>query len=234
MLGPRTALLAATAGRALASGQRFSEHAIEMGDRGQQTTVDLNYLPLGNTQQDQLLIELIPAERQLVLAAAEQTARHQAAMQALLRGLAHEVKNPLGGLRGAAQLMHRELEDQNLRQFTQVIIEEADRLGSLVDGFQRPISQSRHSMINVHRALERVRRLTEARCSKQLRVVQDYDPSLPDILGDHDRLVQGLLNLVNNAVEAGAGKVILSTRIRRNLSIGASTLPFGIEHRYYR
>jgi two-component system nitrogen regulation sensor histidine kinase GlnL len=222
-LGTATAQLAETARRALKSGQHFSEYAIELGDRDQHARVDLNFIPLGHEGRDRLLIELVPAERYLALAATEQRAQHQAAMQAFLRGLAHEIKNPLSGLRGAAQLMERELGDPNLRQFTQIIIEEADRLAALVDRFQRPVSQALHRMVNVHRALERVRRLTEARSAGEMIVVQDYDPSLPDILGDLDRLVQGLLNLANNAAEAGARKLILSTRIRRNLSIGGSS-----------
>jgi two-component system nitrogen regulation sensor histidine kinase GlnL len=222
-LGPASGQLLATARRALDGGQHFSEHAIELGERGQHQRVDLNYIPLSDKGQDRLLIELVPAERQLVLAAAEQKAHHQAAMQALMRGLAHEVKNPLGGLRGAAQLMDRELDDPELQQYTRVIIEEADRLAALVDGFQWPLSQPQHRLLNVHRALERVRQLTEARSAGRMLVVQDYDPSLPDVMGDLDRLVQGLLNLTNNALEAGAGKLILSTRIRRNLSIGSSS-----------
>ena len=222
-LGPAAVQLVATAQRALKSGQRFSEHGIELGSRDQRSRVDLNYLPLDASGDDQLLIELAPVEPYLMLAAAEQSAHHQAAMQALLRGLAHEIKNPLGGLRGAAQLMDRVLEDQNLRQYTRVIIDEADRLAALVERFERPASKPPHQLFNVHRALERVRKLTQARCGERLLIVQDYDPSLPDILGDLDRLIQGLLNLVNNAVEAGASKLTLSTRIRRNVRIGGSS-----------
>jgi len=209
-----------TAKRALESGRQFSEHGLELGPDS--TRMDLHYTPLGQPGAMRLLIELAPAPRQLAQAVAEQQARHQAAMQALLRGLAHEVKNPLGGLRGAAQLMQRQLEDPALRQYTQVIIEEADRLATLVDRFSRPPGPVQHQPVNIHRALERVRQLVSARSDGQLQVLTDYDPSVPAIPGDLDRLVQGLLNLANNALEAGASRLSLRTRIRRNLSIGAS------------
>jgi two-component system nitrogen regulation sensor histidine kinase GlnL len=222
-LGHRASQLVTTAKRALDSKKRFTEHAVQLGPDGHQSRVDLHFTPLDHENSDRLLIELIPVERQLALADAEQSAQHQAAMQALLRGLAHEIKNPLGGLRGAAQLMDRELEDRELRQYTRVIIDEADRLAELLDRFQRPASQPLHQPVNVHRALERVRQLSAAQYASQMSVDTDYDPSIPDVVGDLDRLVQGLLNLANNAAEAGASRLILSTRIRRHLSLGGSS-----------
>lgn len=221
-LGQSATMLVDTALRSLQSGQSYAVHAVSLGEQEKQPTVDLKFIPLIDGQQQRLLIELVPAERKKALADAEQRAQHQAAMQALLRGLAHEIKNPLGGLRGAAQLMDRELEDPEMQQFTRVIIEESDRLAELVDRFQRPAQVMEHTPVNVHRALERVRQLTEARFAGQMIVEQDYDPSVPEVAADIDRLVQGLLNLANNAGEAGASRLILCTRIRRNLSIGGS------------
>lgn len=149
----------------------------------------------------------------------------------LVRGLAHEIKNPLGGIRGAAQLLASELPDGGeLTDYTNVIIEEADRLHKLVDrlvGSRKPME---FREMNVHEVLERVRSLIEAEVKdRDIRIVRDYDPSIPDINGDPEQLIQATLNIVRNAVQAldsphvhhCSGVIELRTRIMRNVTIGS-------------
>lgn len=147
--------------------------------------------------------------------------------QLVLRGLGHEIKNPLGGLRGAAQLLERELSDPALREYTHVIISEADRLRRLVDRMLGPATVPAKTPLNVHEVLERVRRLVQSEADGQVVVDTDYDPSLPELLGDREQLVQVFLNLAGNAVQAFAeagqkdGRIVLRTRVRHRVSIGS-------------
>jgi two-component system, NtrC family, nitrogen regulation sensor histidine kinase GlnL len=140
----------------------------------------------------------------------------------LIRNLAHEIKNPLGGLRGAAQLLELDLPSASLRDYTQVIIKEADRLQSLVD---RLLAPHRHTKtvddVNIHEVCERVRSVVLAEYPSGVFIVRDYDASLPDFRGDKEQLIQTLLNLVRNACEAfkGQGTVHLKTRVARQVTI---------------
>lgn len=131
---------------------------------------------------------------------------------ASLRSLAHELKNPLGGLRGAAQLLSRRVLDADLRAYAEIIVAEVDRLSALTDRLLAPAARAPASTVNLHAVLERVRLLLVA---DGIDVRRDYDPSLPECVGDGDRLVQAVLNLARNAVEAGAGHVLLRTRFER-------------------
>jgi two-component system nitrogen regulation sensor histidine kinase GlnL len=120
----------------------------------------------------------------------------------LVRGLAHEIKNPLGGLRGAAQLLARELDSEHLTDYTNVIIAEADRLRNLVD---RLLSAPRNILrepLNIHEVLERVRHLVEAETQGRLHIQRDYDPSIPEFHGDREQLIQAVLNITRNAQQA--------------------------------
>jgi two-component system nitrogen regulation sensor histidine kinase GlnL len=143
------------------------------------------------------------------------------AAEQMARALAHEIKNPLAGLHGAAQLLERELPNKALREYTQVIRAEADRIRRLVDRLlQRPdIAHAGHSF-NVHEVLERVRTLIDAEAGGRAEVQRDYDPSLPDIDGHPDRLTQALLNLARNALQSGAHTIRLRTRAERRARIG--------------
>jgi two-component system nitrogen regulation sensor histidine kinase GlnL len=140
----------------------------------------------------------------------------------LVRNLAHEIKNPLGGIRGAAQLLESEVEGTSLREYAQVIIKEADRLQTLVD---RLLAPHRHPRlvgdVNIHEVLERVRSVVLAEYPSGLDIQRDYDASLPDFRGDKEQLIQALLNLVRNAAQVmqGRGKVLLTTRIARQITI---------------
>ncbi len=156
----------------------------------------------------------------------EETLLHQHdATKRLLRGLAHEIKNPLGGIRGSAQLLDREI-DESARDFTRVIIREADRLQNLVDRMLGPKNLPVKEMVNIHKILEHVRQLVQAEANAIV-FVADYDPSLPDIHADESMLIQALLNITRNAVVAlnGEGRITLRTRPRRNCSIRSHSHP---------
>jgi two-component system nitrogen regulation sensor histidine kinase GlnL len=143
------------------------------------------------------------------------------AQQQVVRGLAHEIKNPLGGLRGAAQLLERQLESAELKEYTSIIISEADRLQNLMSNMLGPNQQSKETLVNIHEVLQRVRQLVLAEIDEKLIFIGDYDPSLPEFYADFDQLVQVFLNIVRNAVQAmkGKGNIILRTRIQRHISI---------------
>ena len=181
--------------------------------------------PLDGAQRGGLAIEIAAtgsigdAQRESQLIA------QQEANRLMLRGLAHEIKNPLGGLRGAAQLLERELADPDLTEYTQIIIGEADRLKNLIDRMLSPGLAPEMAHVSVHEVLERVRALVAADLPPELAIECDYDPSLPDLWGDREQLIQALLNLVRNAVQAvdeggqRPGHVLLRTRVRRRVSI---------------
>ncbi len=174
-----------------------------------------------------LLVELRPIEEQMRLASEERARDQRAAARELIRNLAHEIRNPLGGLRGSAQLLERELERPELREYTRVIIKEADRLQALLDRLLVPQRTSRLAPVNIHEVLDRVRSLVLAEFPDSVRIVRDYDPSLPELPGDFEQLVQAVLNLARNAAQAlvssgnavRGGTVVLRTRVARQVTI---------------
>jgi two-component system nitrogen regulation sensor histidine kinase GlnL len=145
----------------------------------------------------------------------------------MVRQLAHEIKNPLGGLRGAAQLLERELLDPALREYTRVIISEADRLTNLLDSMLGPGRPPSKQLINVHELLERVYHLLRSEAPDGVTVDRDYDPSLPPLTVDPNHIIQAMLNLGRNAIQALSGghvpapRLILRTRAASNVSVGA-------------
>lgn len=143
-----------------------------------------------------------------------------AALSVALKGLAHEVKNPLAGLKGAAQLLRRRLQDADSGRYLDVIVAETERLSTLVERLLDPAPPSPLAATNVHAVLERVRLLAEAEAGWAVRIVRDYDPSLPEIAADADRLTQATLNLVRNALQADASEVRLRTRAETGVVIG--------------
>ncbi|NOS75289.1 MAG: nitrogen regulation protein NR(II) [Methyloglobulus sp.] len=190
---------------------------------GQSFTVNLCATPLMvDDRVDEILVELQRVDNHLRISKEEQLLSQQNTARLLVRGLAHEIKNPLGGLRGAAQLLNLELADPDLKEYTQIIIAESDRLQGLMDKLLGPNKPPDFKVINVHEVLERVRQLVEAESSGSLSMICDYDPSIPDIRADRDLLIQAVLNIVKNAVQAleGNGTIILKTRIQRNQPIG--------------
>ena len=168
-----------------------------------------------------LILEFRELEQQIKIARENQILEQQAANRELIRNLAHEIKNPLGGIRGAAQLLERELPDPELAEFTQVIVKEADRLQSLMNRLLTPHRQPKIEMLNVHEVTERVRTLLLAEFTAGLSVARDYDTSLPEILGDKEQLIQAILNVARNAAQAthGRGEIRLVTRIARQVTI---------------
>jgi two-component system nitrogen regulation sensor histidine kinase GlnL len=140
----------------------------------------------------------------------------------MIRQLAHEIKNPLGGLRGAAQLLERELQEASLKEYTRVIIGEADRLTALVDSMAGPSRAPQKVHINVHEICEHVYHLLRAEARSAVAIERDYDPSLPDSMLDRHQTIQALLNVARNALQAvgDSGRITLRTRALSNVSIG--------------
>ncbi|MGE0310632.1 MAG: nitrogen regulation protein NR(II) [Lautropia sp.] len=169
-----------------------------------------------------LLFEFHELDQRMRIDREERMLDSARANRELVRNLAHEIKNPLGGVRGAAQLLEAELPLAHLREYTQVIIKEADRLQRLVDRLlapNRPLRPIDH--VNIHEVCERVRSLVLAEFPKGLEIVRDYDASLPDLRADKEQLIQALLNLVRNAAQSldGRGTIRLKTRVARQIVI---------------
>jgi two-component system nitrogen regulation sensor histidine kinase GlnL len=211
--------------QALESHHPFTARGVQVKLPGAKTImVDCTVSPLteSNSADTALLVELTQVDRLLRLARDESVLERQAANRAVMRGLAHEIKNPLGGLRGAAQLLERELPDQALREYTRIIIHEADRLRNLVDRMMGPHQPLRKQQVNIHEILEHVRRLILVEVPVGLTIEREYDPSLPTFEGEPEQLIQAVLNIVRNSVEAmqHKGLIHLRTLIERGFSIG--------------
>ncbi|AXA92136.1 nitrogen regulation protein NR(II) [Massilia sp. YMA4] len=179
---------------------------------------------------DHVLLELRETVQQMKLDREERLLDQSQVNKELIRNLAHEIKNPLGGIRGAAQLLEMELPPlhlQQLREYTQVIIKEADRLQTLVDRLLAPHRRP-HIVgdVNIHEVLERVRSLMMAEFPAGLAIVRDYDASLPEFRGDKEQLIQTVLNIAHNAaqalaerIEAGDGQIVFKTRVARQVTL---------------
>jgi len=178
-----------------------------------------------NNQQKKLLLEFQALDRLLKISRDETLLSNQIAAKALLRGMAHEVKNPLGGIRGAAQLLARELHDQAQHEYIQVMINEVDRLRNLVDRMLGPRTLPKIESLNIHEILEHVCHITEAEALGKIEIQKDYDPSIPNIFADRDQLIQASLNIMGNACQAllesqqENPRIILRTRIVRQFTI---------------
>ncbi|HUS24558.1 MAG TPA: nitrogen regulation protein NR(II) [Candidatus Binatia bacterium] len=207
---------------ALDAGSGFIERELRLARNGEPgIVVDCTVTPLLLGRRPGLVIELMPLERHLRIARDEVLTQQFDASRELIRGLAHEIKNPLGGIRGAAQLLERDFPDSRHHEYTRVIIREADRLQNLVDRMLGPSRPPRSQPLNVHQVLEHVRQLVEAEAPAGVSVVRDYDPSLPEVLGDREQLIQALLNLARNALQSvGArGRIVLRSRSRRQVTL---------------
>ena len=210
---------------ALARGQGFTKRGATLRTPvGAALTVDYAVSTIIDRSPPELLIEVQPLDRLLRINRDDHHASVQGTTRKLVRGLAHEIKNPLGGIRGAAQLLARELETERERDYTRVIIEEADRLRNLVDRMLGPSQLPKIARINLHQVLERVVQLIDAESGERIRIVRDYDPSLPDMEADLEQLIQAMLNIVRNAEQAleqtAAPEIVLRTRIIRQFTIG--------------
>jgi len=192
---------------------------------GQEIHVDVIITPVGDhSGKTGLLVELMAVDRLLKISREESLLHAQETTKAVIRGLAHEIKNPLGGVRGAAQLLARELPDQDLAEYTRVIIREADRLRDLVDRLLGPNQQLDPQPLNIHEILEHVRNLITAESDSRATIIRDYDPSLPEFPGDRAQLIQAVLNIMRNALQMADNpddcNIILRSRSQRQFTIG--------------
>ncbi len=171
-----------------------------------------------------MVLELQAVDRLQRISREESLLQAHETTRAVIRGLAHEIKNPLGGVRGAAQLLARELPNDELAEYTSIIIREADRLRDLVDRLLGPHHQLDLQSINIHETLEHVRNLISAESDRRVQITRDYDPSLPQLPGDRSQLIQAVLNIMRNALQAAespdACHITLRTRSRRQFTIG--------------
>jgi two-component system nitrogen regulation sensor histidine kinase GlnL len=213
--------------RALTEQSSFVERGLRLSLPNQEKlVVDCTFAPIWEKGRDPslVLVEIFNLARLQGIRHDGHLILQNDAASAVLQGLAHEVKNPLGGIRGAAQLLEKELVDKSLVEYTQVIIGEADRLRCLVDRMVEPRGILEMTLINVHEVLEHVRFIVNAEHSEHIKIKDDYDPSIPDLNADRDKLIQALLNLMRNAAQAlssEGGIIILRTRVHRKFTIGS-------------
>lgn len=193
---------------------------------GHKITADCSVTPLGNAEQtpDHLILEITPIDRHIRIAREEHLLSNQHASQLLVRGMAHEIKNPLSGLRGAAQLLERELSKPELKEYTDIIIKEADRLQNLMDRMLGSNVLPQQENINIHEVLEHVHQVISGDLTENVALIRDYDPSIPPLFADKDQLIQATLNLVKNALQAidDNGNITLRTRVLLQHTIGYS------------
>lgn len=213
---------------AVQNGHPFTKREAQLTlSNGQSMMADYSVTPIIAANRNWLLMELYPRDRLLRITKEEAQLSKQETTKMLVRGLAHEIKNPLGGIRGAAQLLARELPEEHLKDYTEVIIEEADRLRNLVDRMLGSNKLPSLAMTNIHEVLEHVASLIEAECQGSLILVRDYDPSIPEVLMDRAQMIQAVLNIMRNAMQAlagqselGLGRLTLRTRSLRQFTIG--------------
>lgn len=223
---PREALLK----QALLEQQPYTERTVKLvlGD-DREVTVDYAVSPVHRDGASQLLLEIQPMDRSMridrerALLSANDTSR------SLVRSLAHEIKNPLGGILGASQLLAQELGRDDLREYTDIIIAETERLRQLVDRLLGPSSPVQMVAVNIHEITERAATLVQAETNGRLCILREYDPSIPELCGDRGKLIQAVLNLVRNAMQAveasgqlddGSARITLRTRIVNHFTIG--------------
>ena len=222
---PYAPVMAEAIARSLEDRQPLTEREIHIDspDFGEQgMIIDCTVTPLlEGPQPPEVLVELINVDRLHKIVREENLIAQQSVTTALLRGMAHEVKNPLGGIRGAAQLLERELTSEAHREYTRIIIGEVDRLRKLLDRMLVSESLTHKVRVNIHEILEHVRNLLQVEATG-IAFTRDYDPSLPDVDVDRDQVVQAILNIVKNAVQAvnEGGEIILRTRAERQFTIG--------------
>lgn len=218
-LAPGLDMLAALFARARSEQQSFGEMLRVMAPQhdGSELELATRISPTSDGDPDTLIIEFFDITQRHQLDRENALLAQRGVSRRMLRQLAHEIRNPLGGLRGAAQLLEGELDNPGLREFTRIIIAEADRLEGLVAGLLGPGTQPDKQHRNVHEILEHVARLVGSECPG-IDIRRDYDPSLPDLLLDQDQMTQAFLNLVRNAAQAtaGAGAIVLRTRVGAN------------------
>lgn len=210
-------------------GTIYTLHELHLGTgTGSSSRVDVTLTPFTDPDTRRCLaLEFTVRDQQLRIARDIEMRSQYLANRDMFRGLAHEIKNPLGGLRGAAQLLERESDNSDLHQFTNVIIREADRLQKLVDGMLGPRGEQECRWISLHEPIEHVCTLISTNLPESIVLRRDYDPSIPDILADREQLIQVVFNLATNAIEVleNTGEITIRTRTQRRFTIG------GVQHR---
>lgn len=218
------AALRAAIDKAVRTGASYTEQELELGLPGKPRLHLVCTVSPVDAPDAALLLEFRHIDQQLKIAREERQREQQQANRELIRNLAHEIKNPLGGIRGAAQLLERELDRPPLIEYTQVIIAEADRLRALVNRLLSPHRAPSYRRINVHEVLVRVKGLVQAEFPT-IPIVCDFDTSLPDLDADAEQLMQALLNIVRNAAQALSGSAVaapeihLRTRVARGVTL---------------
>jgi len=217
--------------RSIETGEGFADRELTVRPAGAPRdlrTLDVTITPLeGQITGTHLLLELADTTQRKRISRENDLLARLDGSRLMIKQLAHEIKNPLGGLRGAAQLLERELQGAALKEYTQVIIGEADRLAALVDSMAGPNRLPQKANINVHEICEHVYHLLRAEARQGVLVERDYDPSLPNALLDRHQMIQALLNVARNALQAigqqhCGGKVLFRTRALSNVSIGSA------------
>jgi two-component system nitrogen regulation sensor histidine kinase GlnL len=206
--------------RSLHNGVTIGLRALKATASGRDLSLDCRASPIDGAEG--VLLELHDHARERKIVRESQILAGQRVSRQIVRQLAHEVKNPLGGMRGAAQLLERKLPSSDLKRYTEIIIAEADRLAALVDRVLRAGGTRREETINPHRLTEHVAELIAAEAPPGVTIERDYDPSLPSVQVDRDQLVQALLNVVRNALQAvgSKGRIVFRTRATPNFVIG--------------
>jgi two-component system nitrogen regulation sensor histidine kinase GlnL len=210
--------------RVISSGDHYANelHLAPTEVDANERVVDCRVSPL-DLEPAALLVEMTDVTRRNQISRENALLIQHGAGRQMIRQLAHEIKNPLGGIRGAAQLLERQLPDEELREYTDVVISETDRLAGLVDTLLGPGGPPNKQALNIHELIEYVVRIVEAEGSSPITIRRDYDAGLPDIDLDRDQMVQAILNLIRNAVVAldGHGTISLRTRAVSNFTIGS-------------
>lgn len=200
------------------------------------TVITVDYSVIPNPELDAIIIEVQPLDRLLRISREESLQATAETSRNLIRSVAHEIKNPLGGIRGAAQLLSRELDSNDLEEYTRVIISETDRLRNLVDRMLGPHRPAERDPINVHEVLEHVISVLRAETDNALSMKRDYDPSIPMIPADQELLIQAVLNIGRNAMQVllendmrDTGQITFCTRIKRRITIGRVQHPLVVK-----
>jgi two-component system nitrogen regulation sensor histidine kinase GlnL len=202
---------------------------------GRHTHADVSITGILENQEKRLLVEIRLVEQQKKISQENLQWTQQQAARELVRGLAHEIKNPLGGIRGAAQLLAKQLPSDELKEFTQVIIEQSDRLTNLVDRLLGPNQRPSFDYHNVHQVLEKVCTLVQLDPSHNITIARDYDPSIPDVYLDQYMMQQAMLNIVRNSVQVLSeqpeiiGEIKVVTRIERQVIIHGACFPLCVK-----
>lgn len=216
--------------QALRENQRFTKRKARWVLHDQsEITVDYSVSP--NIENEHIVLEVQPLDRMLRISREEAWLSSQETSKNLVKSLAHEIKNPLGGIRGAAQLLSKELVNVGLDEYTRIIIEETDRLRNLVDRMLGPRSPAQLQDVNIHEVLEYVSSVIRLEAQGRINIIRDYDPSIPELNGDKEQLIQSILNIVRNAFEALTesqtedGTITVLTRVQRRYTLGRRYYP---------